>query len=323
MSHRSLGAIVEEHYRWATSTQPRIPLGWNFFDGATSGGIASGEVAMVLAYSGVGKTWIGINIIANNPQIPCVFFSLEMHARMLVQRLAACYCEVPTWQIEQDSATGRSAALEKIVTDFPFFSVQDEPGTSLKDMAEGIREAQEAWHGVRPRVVVVDYLELVRTSGLLSSLEAADKVSREIKNFARAEDVALIVLHQVNSNEMARASGDRNGDYRRVADNGHLPLTRKAARFGADVAADYTVAAFRPSLDPEMPESVRQARQNEIFFQLLKNRGGSTLHLGGVPYQLDLDSWRITEKPNWDEHPTYTESMAPPEYGRSGRPIGL
>lgn len=317
MTHRGLDDIVEEHYRWASSTQPRIPLGWSFFDGATSGGIAMGEVAMFLAYSGVGKTWWAINVAANNPSMPMVIFSLEMHSRMLAQRLAACYCGVPTWRIEQDSAAGHSAHLEKTRTDFPHLSIQDDPGMSLKDMAEGLREAQEAWGGVRPRLVIVDYLELVRSSGLLSSLEAIDKTSREVKNFARAEDVALIVLHQVNANESARASGDRDG-YRKVADNGHLPLTRKAARFGGDVAADYTIGAFRPGLDPEMPETVRNVRDREIFFQLLKNRGGSKLHLGGVPHDLDTETWRITEK---NEDPDLAWAAPEPvSYARSGRP---
>lgn len=322
MTHRGLDEIVAEHYEWSTSTQPRIPLGWSFFDGATSGGIAMGEVAMFLAYSGVGKTWWGVNVLANNPGVPTIFFSMEMHARMLVQRIAACTCGVPTWKIEQDSAQGHSPELEKTVETYKYLSVQDEPGMSLKDMAHGIADAQEAWGGVRPRMVIIDYLELVKASGLLTSLEAIDRTSREIKNFARAEDISLIVLHQTNNNESARSSGDDS--YRRVADNGHLPLTRKAARFGGDVAADYTIGAYRPGLNPEMPEAVRAHRDNEFYMQLLKNRGGSKLYLAGERHFLDSETWRITEAPpeGWGQGQFWQDREVEP-FGRSGRPYDL
>ncbi|NNM31693.1 MAG: hypothetical protein HKO53_01420, partial [Gemmatimonadetes bacterium] len=86
---KDLHTVVEEHYQWASREDYRIPLGWRFFDEATSGGIALGEVLMMLAYSGVGKTWWACNVAINNPQVPVVFFSLEMQGRALAQRLAA------------------------------------------------------------------------------------------------------------------------------------------------------------------------------------------------------------------------------------------
>jgi hypothetical protein len=76
-----------------------------------------------------------------------------------------------------------------------------------------------------------------------------------------------------------------------------MPLTRRAARFGGDIAADYTVAVFKPSLDPNMADSVRQYRETELHQQLLKNRGGNVLHLGGVPHHVDVSCWKITEIP--------------------------
>ncbi len=306
MTIRTLSTVVQEHYEWARRSDHRIPLGWSFFDQATYGGIALGEVLMMLAYSGVGKTWWACNVVINNPSVPTVFFSLEMQARALMQRLAAIRYQVPTHIIEGEvKQYGRSQFLEQLVIDYPYLMIDDTPAHSLSGMKESVDKAAEHW-GARPKLVLADYLELIKAGPGLASLEAVDKVSRNVKNFARETDTAFIVLHQTNANEAARFGGDDYGGGRgRTVDNGHMALTRKAGRFGGDIAADYTVGCYRPALNPTMPETVRAIREPEFFQQLLKNRGGSTLHLKGVEHVADTTYWRILEKEGNPPHEQY------------------
>jgi len=288
---KPLGDIAKAHYEWATTgSMGRIPLGWSFFDDATGGGVAQGEVCMFLARSGVGKSWWACNVINNNPHVPTVFFSLEMQDRFMLQRLAAVHVGTPTPFIEAEiRETGSSAAIEQTVTDFPKLALIDTPEMSLKGMSQALKEYRDSY-GEQPELVIVDYMELVKGGLSMSALEAIDNVSRQIKNWARTEDVAFIVLHQTNMNPGARVSERSN-----ELDNGHLPLTRQAARFGGDVAADYTVAMYKPSLDPRLADQVRIYRMNEVWLQLLKNRGGSKLYEGGVQHHVDVTNWRITE----------------------------
>jgi replicative DNA helicase len=247
---------------------------------------------MFLARSGVGKTWWAINVAANNRHVPTIFFSLEMQDRFLLQRLAAVHVQTRTVDIEEEiRETGASRAIEQTVEEFPLLEIVDRPEMSLKDMSRAIKEYEQQ-RVSRPELVIVDYLELVKSGMAMSSLEAVDNVSRAVKNWARTEDVAFIVLHQTNMNQAARVR-DRWSNENEM-DNGHLPLTRQAARFGGDVAADYTIGAYMPALAPTMEDSVREMRRNEFWMQLLKNRGGSQLYEGGVMHHVDTDHWRIT-----------------------------
>lgn len=296
MTFRSLRQVVQEHYDWASSETFRIPLGWSFFDNATGGGCGLGEVVMMLAYSGVGKTWWACNVAVNNPNVPCVFFSLEMQARALAQRMAAVAYGIPTWDTENQVRTqGFSDGLERLVVDYPRLAIEDQPALSLSAMGDTINQVTDDW-GEPPKLVVIDYLELVKAGPALSSLEAVDRVSRALKDFAREFDVALIVLHQTNNNEAARISNDWGTRGGSRVDAGHQPLTRKAARFGGDVAADYTIGVYKPSLDPNMAETVRAFREHELRMQLLKNRGGNTLYLDGIEHYVDTSNWNIQEK---------------------------
>lgn len=289
MSLKSLGEIAQAHYEWATTgSMGRIPLGFPFFDQATGGGVALGEVCMFLARSGVGKSWWACNVINNNPGVPTVFFSLEMQDRFMLQRLAAVHTGEPTQFMEAEiRERGSSLSIEKTVLDFPLLAIVDTPEMSLKQMSQALRDYRDQFD-VEPELVLVDYMELVKGGLAMNQLESVDNVSRQIKNWARTEDVAFIVLHQTNMNTGARVS-ERSTEM----DNGHLPLTRQAARYGGDVAADYTVAMFKPSLDPRMSDQTREFRQNEVWLQLLKNRGGSKLYEGGVQHYVDIGNWQI------------------------------
>lgn len=319
MSLRPLSEVVEEHYSWATSDTYRIPLGWSFFDDATGGGVALGEVCMMLAYSGVGKTWWAVNVALNRLNVPTVFFSLEMQARSLVQRMAAVAYGVTTHSIEDEvRETGSSQYLEKLVGDYPLLMINDEPSLGLAGMGDSLKRASDIW-GEAPKLVLVDYMELVRAGPALGSLEQIDRVSRNLKNFSRDYDVALVVLHQTNANEAARISDFGGGRGGSRVDAGHQPLTRKAARFGGDVAADYTIGCYKPTLDPNMPETIRSIRENEFWMQLLKNRGGNQLHLAGVEHHVDIDCWRITEKEVTYDQPTWATE---PEEGWPERAEG-
>ena len=181
--------------------------------------------------------------------------------------------------------------MAKLTADFPLLSIEDQPGMSLRQMAEQMDNYAETMSR-RPEMVFIDYLELVRAGPALGPGEAVDKVSRALKDFSREHDVALIVLHQTNAMESSRIRNSGS----KVQDNGHLALTRRAARYGGDVAADYTVGCYRPALDPEMAEHIRAMADPQFMMQLLKNRGGSQLYLTGVEHHVDTRFWKISER---------------------------
>ena len=102
-------------------------------------------------------------------------------------------------------------------------------------MGEALEE-YAATFGQPARLAVVDYMELVRAPGM-SQMESVDKLGWSLKDFARKEDIALVLLHQVKR-------GDNN--------QGHQPLTMTDARFGGEMSADYVAGAFRPCLNPSL-----------------------------------------------------------------------
>jgi replicative DNA helicase len=279
-AYKGLTEVADEYSEWATSDQPRIPLGYPMVDGRTNGGVALGEVVFFVARPSVGKTAWALNVIAHNPKVPTLMFSIEMHARYIAARLAAISTRTPTRMIEDDmKVKGAAVAMSEVQRQFPNFYVCDWPSISVEKMSENLEKLEDT--GVKPRIVVVDYLELIQ-GYRDSAVEAVDKVAVQLKGFAREHDVALIVLHQVS---------------REQGGNGERPLGLRSGRYGGEQAADYFLAAYRPCLDPNLPADEYRLLQDQWYLQFLKNRAGGDIHPAGVMHYMDPTTMNITDTP--------------------------
>lgn len=279
---RPLDEIAEEAKAWATSDHPRIGIGYPMFDDRTSGGAAQGEVILFTARSSVGKTAFAVNVIENNPDVPTVKFSLEMHGRYILNRLTAAHTGTSTATVENQLRLGVDTLVQRTVDDFPRLAIADKPGMSFKDMHVALAEATERWDE-RPRLVVIDYMELIGGVVSLEAASAIQKVSRKMKDFAREEDVVLLCLHQVS-----RGSGAE----------GHMPLSVTSGNLGGETAADYVLGAYRPCLEPGIGQQEYLRRRPQYMLQFLKTRGGAEIHPAGMLHHYDPLTMRISDPAN-------------------------
>lgn len=309
MPLRSLDRVGADLAEWASSTDRRVPTGYHFFDSRTSGGIAPGELCTMICHSGVGKTWFMVNVARNNPRVPTVMFSLEMHARYILQRLAALHGDVPTSHIEQTLGHGRTSdAVQRTIQHYPKLMIEDSPDIGFGDMIEVLREYEEET-GEKPKLVMIDYLELI-ASFADSSGERVDGVARQAKQFAREMDVALIVLHQTRKGEVrVPIPGTK---YTKMAPNvGQFPLTTHDARYGGSTQSDYVVGMYRPSLNPELAPGDAAYIEHDIRFQLLKTRTDGGVVSNGIQHHWDTRTGRISELRFADGSPIHNANVVP------------
>jgi replicative DNA helicase len=286
-----LAQVREDLVRWATSDIPRVPTGYSLIDKPTGGGPAPGELLLFIARTGVGKTWWALNVLNANPQTPAIFFSLEMHSRYLLKRLAGIHTATPTKHIEKALiAQGWSPAVEKTVEDFPYLHFADAPGIGIPDMMAAAQDYADST-GRAPKLIVVDFMELVQAFGMTET-ESVKKLAKSLKDMAREIDSVVIVLHQVGRGQSVK----RQGSDQAYVDEGHRPLSKGHAMHGGEASADYMVGAFRPALDPEMSVQERLNRANDFRLQFLKTRGDEDIDpLDAVQHHWDQPTGRISE----------------------------
>ncbi|GAB4417118.1 MAG: replicative DNA helicase [Bacteroidia bacterium] len=227
-----------EEMRGKDSSIVGIPSGLGELDKMTAGWQRS-DLVIVAARPAMGKTAFTLTL-ARNAALrfgePVAFFSLEMAAVQLVQRLLCAEAEldaqkVRTGQLEEyewKQLITRIGSLSKS----PIF-IDDTPALSIWDLRAKCRRLK-AEKGIS--MVIVDYLQLMSgQAGKNGNREQEIAgISRSLKELAKELDVVVIALSQ-----LSRAVESRGGDRRPV-----LSDLRESGSIEQD--ADMVMFLYRP-----------------------------------------------------------------------------
>ena len=143
----------------------------------------------------------------------------------------------------------------RLLEEYPYHVINDKSGLTLSQMSHTVDEYTKSFQR-RPEFVVVDYLELL--GGAKASGEgylATEMQATMLKDWAKAEEMRVYVLHQANKQEQR-----------------WLPPTDSSARNGGYTEADFVIGMWRPHLNPKLPWIESQAISDTISFNVLKNR---------------------------------------------------
>lgn len=228
-------------------------------------GLNKGELILIAARPGMGKTSIVLNIamnVAKKSGKTVAVFSLEMSREQLVSRLLAGEGLVPsqnllTGQLNSDEWKRIAAAAQVLsATDM---RIDDNPMLSVSDMNAQCRRISNLG------LVVIDYLQLMQSAGGDSRKYAGENrqqvvsdISRMLKIMAKELNVPVICLSQ-----LSRASEGRPNKRPMLSD------LRESGAIEQD--ADVVIGLYREGYynaeceEPNVSEAI-----------VLKNRKGQT-----------------------------------------------
>jgi replicative DNA helicase len=158
--------------RYDEENRTTISTGWKVIDDLMNGGLGGGELGVIVAPSGVGKTWlltcIGANAVKQGKTV--VHYSMELSEDYVGQRYDTVFTHIPT----ADHKEKREEIKEKIghlpgkliIKYFP------PRGVSRKQLQRHIEQMTAA--GNKPDLVICDYADL-----LLSSSGNSDSTYQE------------------------------------------------------------------------------------------------------------------------------------------------
>lgn len=202
---RTLGEDLDE-YLDQLENAPVQGLMWPFLDlNLALNPLTPGQLIIVGARPAVGKTSFGLDVardIAIRQQLPVVFHSLEMSRKEITDRVVSAEARVPLTNLIGHTATDehwlKIAKAQSALSEAPLI-IDDTARLTLGDLRASVRRH-------KPRLVVVDYLQLATLNpGAQSRREALEEFSRGLKILAKAEQVPVIALAQLNRGPELRA----------------------------------------------------------------------------------------------------------------------
>jgi replicative DNA helicase len=178
-----------------------ISTGYNRLDHLTAG-LQPSDLIIVAARPSMGKTAFALNMAVNvavEDNVPVCVFSLEMSMEQLMMRMLAARARVDASRLRRPASLSDEdwAHLMRAADDLsraPLF-IDDTPALSTLELNARTRRFK-AERGIG--LVVVDYLQLMRTSRRTDSreLEISD-ISRSLKALAKEVDIPVVALSQL------------------------------------------------------------------------------------------------------------------------------
>jgi replicative DNA helicase len=190
---------IEKHYHSKTE-YTGIPSGFKDLDQLTMG-FQNSEFIVIGARPSVGKTAFALSIAANiaiKQKIPVGFFSLEMSAMAIMQRLLSMEARLDSQRMRTGmlspadfsritEACGRLYEAPLFISDSPDLKLLD-----LRAQARRMKSNQDV------KIIFVDYITLIGSENReLPRHEQIAEVSRSLKSLAREINIPIVALSQV------------------------------------------------------------------------------------------------------------------------------
>lgn len=180
-----------------------IPTGFYDLDKATAG-LHAGEMIIIAARPGMGKTAFALNIATNaaqNTKKAIAVFNLEMPAEQLVNRMRSAVGQIDSYKIQtgqmnhEDWKRINEANSQLAETNI---QIVDDAGITASEIKAKCRNLANSEAGLG--LVIIDYLQLVTSGGKRpeSRQQEVSDISRSLKTMAMELKVPVIALAQLS-----------------------------------------------------------------------------------------------------------------------------
>ena len=200
------------------------------------GGLQGGNLMILAAATGMGKTAIALNFVLNmaknNKRI--LLFSLEMTADELLNRIIAIETAINAENLRNRALT--QSELDKYVQYLgsnEFATLQNRITIPTKNRIS-IAKIEEVVRKSDADIVFIDYLGLIQSDIKTNTYEQISDVSRRLKLLAIETNKPFVVLHQLNRDMKSRS--DKHPTLSDIRDSGKI-----------EQDADFITFVYRPS----------------------------------------------------------------------------
>ena len=214
--------------RYAESSRHTITTGWDVVDDLMDGGLAPGELGVVMAPAGIGKSWMLINIGANAIKAghTVIHYTLELNENYVGQRYDSVLTGInaQTLKHHQDTVQEKMNSLkgDLIVKYFPTKSVGV---LGLKAHFE-----KTVMLGKTPKLVIVDYGDLLKINTKKDKHEALEELYEELRGMAGEYDVPIWTASQAG---------------RSALENDIIEADKIASSYGKVMVSDFLMSLSR------------------------------------------------------------------------------
>ena len=249
-----------------------VPSGFKTLDRITYGW-QSTDLIILAARPSVGKTAFALNLARSaalhpTKPTPIAFFSLEMSAGQLVQRILSADSEIWLEKIsrgkleEHEMKQLYAKGIQKLAA-APIF-IDDTAALNIFELRAKCRRLKNK-HNVG--LVIIDYLQLM--SGTSENKngnreQEISRISRDLKGLAKELQIPIIALSQLSRAVESRKEGNKMPQLSDLRESGAI-----------EQDADMVMFLYRPEYYDITANEMGESNKGETHVRIAKHRNGS------------------------------------------------
>lgn len=249
-----------------------VPSGFSSLDKVTYGWQPT-DLIILAARPSVGKTAFALNLarsaaLSSNKPTAVAFFSLEMSAGQLVQRILSAESEIWLEKIsrgkleEHEMKQLYKKGIERL-TNAPIF-IDDTAALNIFELRAKCRRLKNK-HNLG--IIIIDYLQLMSGTGdgkNSNREQEISRISRDLKGLAKELQVPIIALSQLSREVEKRKEGAK------------IPQLSDLRESGAiEQDADMVLFLYRPEYYDITANEMGESNKGETYVKIAKHRNGS------------------------------------------------
>jgi hypothetical protein len=174
--------VTDVAARYNEASRHTITTGWDVIDDLMDGGLAPGELGVVMAPAGIGKSWLLINIGAHAVKAgkTVIHYTLELNENYVGQRYDSVLTGIPA----QNLKNYREDIEAKMLTLKGDLIVKYYPTKSVGVMGLKAHIEKTIMLGKKPDLVIVDYGDLLKVNIKKDKHEALEDLYEELRGMA-------------------------------------------------------------------------------------------------------------------------------------------
>jgi len=189
--------VKDFEQRFLLTSRNPVATGWEEIDKITDAGLGKGELGVVIAPTGAGKSMalvhIGAQALVAGKNV--IYYTLELSDTVVGSRFDSCITNVPLGELKdfKDDIYEKIQGLDGklIVKEYP---TKSSSPVTLKNHLEKVIK-----RGFNPDVIIVDYADLLRpTSGLREKRHELETIYEQLRGLAQEFKCPIWTASQTN-----------------------------------------------------------------------------------------------------------------------------
>ena len=249
-----------------------VPSGFSSLDRVTYG-FQNTDLIILAARPSVGKTAFALNLARNaalhpTKPTPVAFFSLEMSAGQLVQRILSAESEIWLEKIsrgkmeEHEMKQLYARGIQKL-SQAPLF-IDDTPALNIFELRSKARRLKNASN---IGMIIIDYLQLMSGTGENRNgnrEQEISNISRSLKGLAKELQIPIVALSQLSREVEKRKEGNKMPQLSDLRESGAI-----------EQDADMVMFLYRPEYYDITQDEMGDNNRGETHVRIAKHRNGS------------------------------------------------